>query len=310
MADVTGVLAMAYGTPRNLDEVEAYYTDIRRGRPPSPEQVAELKARYEAIGGLSPLREVTDEQARRLEERLNAGNQGTYRVYVGMKHWHPYIAETVQNMARDGIRQAVGFVLTPQYSELSVGGYIAAAEAAAGAAGLKIEYVRNWHCEPEFIGALARRVAAALDEFPEPVRHHVPVIFTAHSLPASILEKGDPYHNHLVETGAHVAARLGLERWQVAYQSASATGVPWLGPDIVDALRDLHAQGDRQAIVCTAGFVADHLEVLYDIDIEAQAVAEELGMKLVRAASLNADPDFIEALATVVTKAAGRLASH
>lgn len=310
MANVTGVLAMAYGTPRNLDEVEGYYTDIRRGRPPSPAQVAELKARYEAIGGLSPLLELTDEQARRLEERLNAQGDRTYRVFVGMKHWHPYIADTVRKMASDGIKKAVGFVLTPQYSEMSVGEYISAAEAAANEAGLVFEYVRSWHCEPQFIEALSRRVAAALDEFPEPERHQVPVIFTAHSLPASILEKGDPYHNHLVETGAHVASRLGLERWQVAYQSASATGVPWLGPDILDVLRELYDQGDRRAVVCTAGFVADHLEVLYDIDIEAQQVAGELGLQLVRAESLNAAPDFIEALAKIVTEAAGRLESR
>lgn len=304
-----GVLVMAYGTPRNMDEVEPYYTDIRRGRPPSPEQLADLKARYEAIGGLSPLNEITKKQASGLEEQLNAGaGARRYRVYTGMRHWHPYIRDTVKQMAADGIRQAVGLVLTPQYSDMSVGQYMKQAEeAAAASGGPQFTFVKSWHCEPLFINALARRVTAALDRFPEGVRHEVPVIFTAHSLPERILTQGDPYHNHLVETGAHVAARLGLNRWQVAYQSASETGEPWLGPDLLDALAELKAQGDTKAVVCTAGFVADHLEVQYDIDIEAQQEARRLGIQLERADSLNADPDFIEALAAVVTGAAERL---
>lgn len=295
-----GVLLMAYGTPRNLAEVEPYYTDIRGGRPPSPELLAELRERYRAIGGRSPLNEITEAQAQGLAARLGSD----YRVYVGMRHWHPYIAETLARMAEDGVAQAVGLALAPQYSAMSVGAYRRVVE--EGLARLtepapRFHFVDSWHRNAKFVSALARRVGSRLAEFPDPKA--VRVIFTAHSLPERVAAAGDPYPEHLRETAALVAGQVGLTDFQVAYQSAGRTPEPWLGPDVKDAMRALARDGVRAVLVCPAGFVADHLEVMYDLDIEVAQLAGEIGIAFARTESLNAAPDFVEALADVVTNA-------
>ena len=294
----TGVLLMAYGSPTRPDEVEAYYTHIRGGRRPSPQAVEELRARYEAIGGASPLNEITARQGQALQRALGDG----WAVYVGMRHWAPWIADAVKRMASDGIRQAVGLALAPQYSRMSVELYIEAAEAARRelrSGQLELSYVRSWCRHPVFVGALARRVRRQLAQ---PGFGEAHVLFTAHSLPRRILEWDDPYPRELQETCQAVASAVGLgqARWSVAYQSQGRTPEPWLGPTLEEALKDLARQGVRQVVVCPAGFVADHLEVLYDIDVEGQAVARELGMALTRTQSLNDAPDFIEALAAIV----------
>ncbi len=287
---------MAYGTPATPADVEAYYTHIRGGRPPSVERVEELKTRYRAIGGSSPLLDITQETARALGAHLGTP------VYVGMKHWHPFIGETVERMHGDGVRRAVAITLAPHYSRMSVGGYIKAARAAAEKhGGPQLRFVESWHLHPGLISTLADRVREARRRLP--TAEAAAVIFTAHSLPKRILEWNDPYPRQLVETSKGVAAAAAIGRWSFSFQSASATGEPWLGPDLLDAIRDLHSKGIRDVVICPIGFVADHLEVLYDIDIKARRSADLLGMRLLRTESLNASPQFIEILAALAQDA-------
>ncbi|MBF8378836.1 ferrochelatase [Alicyclobacillus mali] len=293
-----GVLMMAYGTPRNLDEVEPYYTDIRRGRKPSPAELADLIRRYEAIGGVSPLHDITERQARAVEQALNARGDATFRVYLGMKHTEPRIAEAVAGMRRDGIDRAIAVVLAPHYSAMSVETYHKQAREAALDGGPMLHCVNEWHLEPRFLDALAARVEEALRQCHRP--EEAMVIFTAHSLPARILEMGDPYVDQLRESGEAVAQRLGLVHYTFGWQSAGRTQEPWLGPDLLATLESLRAEGYREVVVCAQGFVADHLEVLYDIDIEAKHRAEELGIRLVRTRQMNDDPDFVRAVADVI----------
>ena len=297
MADApVGVLLMAYGTPRNLGEVEAYYTDIRRGRKPPPELLDQLIGRYKAIGGLSPLQQITQAQAEGVQARLG----GSYRVYTGMKHAPPFIADTVACMAADGLREAVALTLAPHYSAMSVGTYIERAKAATAGTGLHFRCVRSWHLHPQYLQLLADRVRAALARLEAAEREGAMVIFSAHSLPERIISQGDPYPRQLHETGDAVARLLGLPRHTFAWQSAGRTQEPWLGPDITALLRDLSGRGYRALVSCPCGFVADHLEVLYDIDIECQALARELGVRLVRTTMPNADPAFLDSLAAIV----------
>ncbi len=306
-----GVLLMAYGSPDRLEDVEAYYTHIRGGRRPSPTAVAALQARYRRIGGRSPLLEITRAQARALEAALNgtvaAGAEG-FRVYVGMRHWRPFIGEAIARMAADGVRDAVGLSLAPHYSRLSVGAYIEAAQQALQElqAPLRLRFVEHWHTHPLFLEALADRVQRGLERFSPAERERLILIFTAHSLPQRILEWGDPYPRHLHETCVEVVRRVGLEatRWRFAYQSAGHTAEPWLGPDLSEVLERLARQGVPAVLVCPVGFVADHLEVLYDLEIEAREQAEGLGMHLERTDSLNDDPRLIQALRDVVWNAA------
>ncbi|TAK21209.1 MAG: ferrochelatase [Chloroflexota bacterium] len=299
-----GVLLLAYGSPQSPDDIETYYTDIRRGRPPTPEQVAELRDRYRRIGGVSPLSRITADQATALRDKLGPG----FRVYVGMKHWNPRIPDTVARMADDGIRRAVCLALAPHYSRLSIGDYHARVRDAAARLDVPIELheVESWHLSPLFIEAVVRRVDDALARFPTGARDTVSVLFTAHSLPSRIVDEGDPYPAQLTATGATVAARLGLGTWSIAWQSAGRTPEPWLGPDVKAAMADQAARGARAFLVCPIGFVTDHLEVLYDLDIECRAHARALGVLFERTASPNADADFIAALAEVVR---ARLAS-
>jgi ferrochelatase len=301
-----GVLVMSYGTPESMDKIEAYYTHIRHGRPPAPEQLAELTSRYEAIvGGVFPLRANTDRQVAALQQTLDAlAGQGRFVCYQGLKHAPPYIEDGVKQMARDGIREAVGIVLTPQYSVMSVGAYIKRAEEEAAKQGIRMAFVRQYHLHPALIASLAERVKRKMPAFgvsPDQVR----VLFSAHSLPEKIVEMNDPYPGQLLETSRAVAEAAGIEQWQFTWQSAGQTGQPWLGPDILETLEHLAAEGVKHVLVTPVGFVSDHLEVLYDIDIEAKRHAASLGMHLERIEMLNDDPGYMKALAESVQTALG-----
>lgn len=292
------VLLMAYGTPRTLEEVAPYYTHIRRGRPPSPEQLQDLVRRYEAIGGVSPLNEITARQVQAIETKLRErGWNG--RVYLGMKHWHPFIAEAVEQMARDGVQRAVGVALAPHYSRISIGGYLDYAMQAREqfAPNMEMRFVERWGSHPLFIEAVARKVQLALADWrPE----ETVVIFSAHSLPQRIHQWGDPYERELLDSAQLVAQKVGLPYWTFAYQSASMTGEPWLGPDILDRIGEIAREwSQKQVLSCAIGFVADHLEVLYDLDIEARQKCESLELSYRRAGSLNDDSLLSEAVADV-----------
>jgi ferrochelatase len=294
----TGVLLMAYGTPDSLDDVEPYYTHIRRGRPPTPELLAELKERYRLVGGRTPLSEISEATRQALEERLAA--DGSFRVYLGMKHWRPWIKDTVARMASDGIERAVGLVLAPHYSTMSIAQYYQYVEQAQEAAGsrIQLERIDSWHLHPPYLEAVTQRVRTALSRFPagEPVT----VIFTAHSLPERIVQAGDPYPEQLRETSEALARVLDLTDWTFSYQSAGRTSDPWLGPDIVETVEQLADCGVKNILVAPIGFVSDHLEIFYDIDFEARNAAKVRGVHLERTESLNASPDFIEGLAELV----------
>ncbi|HZQ27038.1 MAG TPA: ferrochelatase [Acidimicrobiales bacterium] len=291
-AGVTGVLLMAYGTPASPDQIEAYYTHIRRGRPPTPEQLDDLRRRYAAIGGISPLRERTRSQVAGIQAALGPA----YVTALGQKHAAPFIEDAVAQLAGQGAERIVGLVLAPHYSALSVGEYHERASKAAGS--VPYTGVPSWHLEPGLVSLLAGRVATALEPMPG-----AQVLFTAHSLPERVRAMGDPYPGQVAATGQAVADALGLppERWRVAWQSAGRTPEPWLGPSLVEVIPDL-AAGD--VLVCPVGFTSDHLEVLYDIDIEARAAAEAAGKRLGRTASLNDDPAFCSVVAGVVQQAA------
>ncbi|MGH2723662.1 MAG: ferrochelatase [Actinomycetota bacterium] len=291
-----GVLAMYYGTPSGPDDVQRYYTDIRGGRPPSQKALEDLKRRYAAIGNTFPLERVTGEQARALEAELNAGGP-RFRVFLGAKHSPPSIPDVVADMAARGIRRAVGLVLAPHHSRMSVGGYI---DRAASVPGPHFTFVKRWYDHPAFVEVLTSRVHEALDRLDPRQREDALVLFTAHSLPARIVDEGDTYPDQLRETAELVAGRLDLPRFDVGWQSAGRTDEPWLGPPLEESIEKAAADGRAAVVVCPCGFVADHLEVLYDVDIEARGVAERAGIRLERTGSMNADPAFIRALAAVV----------
>jgi ferrochelatase len=298
MSERWGVLLMAYGSPEKIADVEAYFTHIRGGRQPSPEAVADLKERYRRIGGRSPLPEITYRQAHALEARLNAAEE-RWCVYVGMRHWKPFISEKIAQMVADNVRKAVGLALAPHYSRMSVGAYIEVAQQALleTKSSIQMRFVESWHLQPFFIRALSERISLSLERFSPQERQRLTVVFTAHSLPERILGWNDPYPRQLRETCAALAQKLQLARWRFAYQSAGHTAEPWLGPDLLEALAELQEQA---VLICPVGFVSDHLEVLYDIDIESRQRAVELGIHLERTDSLNDDPTFIRALAEVV----------
>jgi ferrochelatase len=296
-AERVAVLLMAYGGPASLDDVEPYLLDVRGGRPMSPEFVAEVRARYAQIGGRSPLREHTEAQAASLQRALGTG----FAVYVGMRHWHPYIRDAVERIAADGHARVVGIVLAPHYSALSVGAYEKKLlEAAHGR--LTPALVRSWGDHPRFLDAVAGRVTQALQRFPAP--GDVQVIFTAHSLPQRILATGDPYADELRASAQAVARRTGLAQWHFAFQSAGATPEPWLGPEAGAVLSDLARAGYRDFLIVPIGFVCDHVEVLYDIDVAYRALAARLGVRLERTDSLNDDPLLVDALAGLARKTA------
>jgi len=293
------VLLMAYGTPGSPEEIEPYYTDIRRGNPPPPELLADLVRRYEAIGGTSPLAERTRAQAAGLAAALDERAPGEVGVTIGLKHAAPKIEESVDELVAGGVRRIVGLVLAPHYSAASVGEYLARARRRAAERDPSVEVlgIESWHLEPAYVEFLAAGVQAGLRELPERTK----VLFTAHSLPERAVAGGDPYPDQLRETAEAVGDLVGLmpwSTWAVAWQSAGRTPDLWLGPDILSVLRDLAATGRADgALVCPCGFVADHLEVLYDLDIEARQVAEEVALSFGRTPVLNDDPRVLGALA-------------
>jgi ferrochelatase len=298
------VLLMAYGAARDLADLERYYTHIRHGRPPSAEELANLTQRYEAIGGNSPLFAITRRQAVGLEQAL-ASRPGFDRtvVYMGMKHAAPFIADAVRQMLADGVEECYALVLAPHFSTMSVAQYIdEAREALAGAgASVRLIPIWSWHLAPGLIGGLAKRVESALARFT--ADESPTILFTAHSLPERILAEHDPYPDQIQETGRAVMARLGSPsalRYQFGWQSAGRTREPWLGPDLLTTLDALKAEGRQAVLVCPVGFVSDHLEILYDIDIEAQAKARALGIHLERTLMFNDDPGFLATLADVI----------
>ncbi len=301
-----GVLVMAYGTPASPRDVEAFYTDVRRGRPPPPELLADLVRRYDAIGGTSPLAERTRAQCHGLQGALDALAGGRFRVFFGARHARPFIEDGVAGMSAVGIERGVGLVLAPHYSALSVGQYIERARAAAGRARLEMAFVESWHLAPGLIELLAERLRWAASALAPELGGAAEVVVTAHSLPTRVLGTGDPYPDQLRATAEAVCERAGVDRWRLAWQSAGRTPEPWIGPNLLDVIRALPAGGAKAVVVCPAGFTSDHLEVLYDIDVEARRVAEEVGLTLVRTASLNDDPRFLATLAQVVNEAAAR----
>jgi ferrochelatase len=282
------VVLMAYGSPERIDDVPAYYADIRGGRPIAPEQLDDLVARYLRLGieDANPLNAITEDTRAALEAALGL------RVFTGMKHWTPRVADAAERAVASGAGEVVGLVLAPHYSRLSIAGYRQQLEdALAGRAALR--FVESWHDEPGFVALLADRVRGT----------DAHVVFTAHSLPARIVQEGDPYQQQLFETAELVARAAGVDDWSFSYQSESPTGEPWLGPDILDHLADLRDRGVERVLVCPVGFVSDHLEIRWDIDTEAVERAAELGLELERIEMPNADPAFVEVLAGLVRRA-------
>ena len=297
----TGVLLMAYGTPRSQEEILPYYTDIRRGRPPTPELLAELTARYDAIGGISPLAQRTESQRDELQRQLDALEPGRYSVRLGLKHAHPMIEETVEDFARDGYTELVALVLAPHFSSYSIGQYVGRAREAATPHGISVTGIDSWATEPAFIEFIASDMKKRLSSMPSDTR----VLFTAHSLPQRIIDGGDPYPNELRSTAEAVASSIGLRegsQWSIAWQSAGRTPEPWIGPDILAVIDELaEAKSTSAVLVSACGFVADHLEVLYDLDIEAKVHAEKHGLAFGRTACVNDDSEVMRALAHRVT---------
>ena len=290
----TAVILMAYGSPERLADVPAYYADIRGGRPISPEHLEDLVARYRALGieDASPLNAITEATRAALETELGLP------VFTGMKHWDPRIADAVEGALAGGASRLVGLVLAPHYSRLSIAGYRLLLEEAIGGR-IGVIFVDSWHDDPGLISFLADRIRDT----------DAHVVFTAHSLPARILEDGDPYPDQLLETARLVADSAGVEDWSFSFQSESPTGEPWLGPDILDHLEDLSARGVEDVLVCPVGFVSDHLEIRWDIDTEAQEKARELGLNLDRIEMPNDDPRFVHALAEIVRGALAAVAA-
>ena len=286
---MTGVLLMAHGTPSSVDEMPQYLALVRGGRPASAELVAEMRHNYEAIGGRSPLTEITVSQAEALGAKLGP----SCPVEVGMRNWTPFISEAVSRLAAAGVTRIIGIPLAPQFSTLSVQKYLEAARAALPA-GMAFDAVRSFHAHPLLLDAFAERVRAAA-----PRRNEL-VVFTAHSLPKRVIDSGDGYPAEVAATARGVAERVGLTTYECAYQSAGRTPEPWLGPDLVTVIDDQSGRGVRRFLVVPIGFVCDHTEILYDIDVQAARVAREFSAQLRRTESLNTSPTFIAALEDLV----------
>jgi ferrochelatase len=295
----TGVLLLAYGGPDSLDDIPAYLLDIRGGRETPQHLIDEISDRYRQIGGYSPLLTITQSAAEKLSARLGLP------VYVGMRHWTPFIKDVVGQMAADGVRRMVAICMAPHYSMMSIGAYRKRLDEALALheADIEVDFVEVWGTQPDYLRGVADNIRAALARFPAGRRDGVKVVFTAHSLPASILERGDPYDAQLRETAQLLADALGLpaERWTFCYQSAAQTGTPWLGPPIEELVPELAAEGERDLLVAPIGFIADHVEVLYDIDIGVQEIAQEAGVRVERPDMLNDSGPLIDALANLVS---------
>lgn len=300
-----GLLVMAYGTPYKEEDIERYYTDIRHGHKPTPEMLQDLTDRYRAIGGISPLAKITDQQAKALETKLNEVQDAyEFHVYIGLKHIEPFIEDAVKQMAEDGIDEAVSLVLAPHYSTFSVKSYNSrAAEAAEKQGNLTITSVESWYDEPGFIDFWAKQINTVYAEMPAEEKEKAVLIVSAHSLPEKILQNGDPYPDQLRETARLISEATGIENYEIGWQSEGNTPDPWLGPDVQDLTRDLfQSKGYRSFVYAPVGFIVNHLEVLYDNDYECKVVCDELGAAYHRPEMPNVHPDFIAMLAGVVLK--------
>ncbi|OAH59447.1 MULTISPECIES: ferrochelatase [Bacillaceae] len=300
-----GLLVMAYGTPYKEEDIERYYTHIRHGRKPSDDMLDDLKSRYKAIGGISPLAKITEEQATELEAFLNKmQDEIEFKMYIGLKHIEPFIEDAVGQMKNDGIEEAVSIVLAPHFSTFSVKSYNdRAVEESAKIGGPSITSIESWYHEPKFIQYWSDKIKETVDSMTEEEKEHFVLIVSAHSLPEKIIAAGDPYPDQLKETADLLAGAAGVERYAVGWQSAGNTPEPWIGPDVQDLTRDLYKTNKYKAFMYVpAGFIADHLEVLYDNDYECKVVTDEVGAAYYRPAMPNARPEFIEALGDIVMK--------
>ncbi|ASN06568.1 ferrochelatase [Virgibacillus necropolis] len=298
-----GLLVMAYGTPYKEEDIERYYTDIRHGRKPSPEALQDLTDRYKAIGGISPLAKITNEQAKALEIKLNDVQEDyEFHVYIGLKHIEPFIEDAVRQMEMDGVEEAVSLVLAPHYSTFSVKSYNKRANEEARKQGnLTITSVESWYDAPGFINYWANQINAVYDEMSAEEKEKAVLVISAHSLPEKILQNGDPYPDQLKETARLIAEETGITNYAIGWQSEGNTPDPWLGPDVQDLTRELYEQkGYRSFVYAPVGFIADHLEVLYDNDYECKVVCDELGATYHRPEMPNVHPEFITTLADVV----------
>jgi len=297
-----GLLVMAYGTPNKEEDIESYYTHIRRGRPPAPEQLEDLQNRYAAIGGISPLATITEDQANALCNRMNEAQEAIeFKVYVGLKHITPFIEEAIEEMHNDGITEVVSIVLAPHFSTFSVKSYNARAAEEADKHGIKITSVESWYKQPKFITYWADKVRSTYDNMSDEERANACLIVSAHSLPEKIIANGDPYPDQLKETADLIAAEAGIEKYEIGWQSEGQTPDPWLGPDVQDLTRSLHKEiGYKTFVYTPVGFVSDHLEVLYDNDYECKVVCDEIGAAYYRPAMPNTDPLFINAMVDAV----------
>lgn len=300
-----GLLVMAYGTPYKLDDLEGYYTNIRHGRKPTAEMIENLRNRYEAIGGISPLAKITLEQAEKLEAHLNrVQDEFEFKMYLGLKHFEPFIEGAVKQMHDDGIEEAVSIVLAPHFSTFSIKSYNERAlDAAEKLNGPKITTIESWYQEPKFIGYWANKVKQIFDQMPREEKECAVLIVSAHSLPEKILKTGDPYPSQILETAELIAEQAGIKNYMIGWQSAGKTPEPWLGPDVLELTRTLYHEHQYKAFVyAPVGFVCGHLEVLYDNDIECKAVTDELGASYYRPEMPNAQEEFIDCLSTIVLK--------
>jgi protoporphyrin/coproporphyrin ferrochelatase len=294
----TAVLLMAYGSPNSLDEISEYLLQVRGGRIATPEEVERLRERYRKVGGQTPLLKITLAQASAFQRRLDREHMSA-KVYVGMKHWHPFIEDTTKTIVNERVSSIVGLALAPHYSKLSIGGYEDAVRRGLGSAqSIPFHMVKDWHTEPHLIEALAQRVRHGLNSMEKP--SEASLLFTAHSLPKKFVDAGDPYIAQLNQTSRLVAEKAGAESWDFAFQSAGEPSDSWLAPSIKEKISEFSKRGYRELLICPVGFVSDHLEILYDLDLEAKEYGLSLGVKTSRTESLNDDPLFIEALAETV----------
>ncbi|MBC1953210.1 ferrochelatase [Listeria welshimeri] len=303
MAKKVGLLVMAYGTPYKDEDIERYYTDIRHGHTPSEEMIADLRGRYHAIGGLSPLAKITEAQAYGLEEVLNKSQEEVeFKTYIGLKHIEPFIEDAVEAMHKDGIKEAISIVLAPHYSSFSVEAYNKRAKDTADKlGGIEIKAINEWYKQPKFINMWAERINETAKQIPADELMDTVLIVSAHSLPEKIKQHNDPYPDQLQETADLIFEKVVVPHYALGWQSEGKTGEPWLGPDVQDLTRALYGKEKYKHFIYTpVGFVAEHLEVLYDNDYECKVVTDEIGAAYHRPPMPNADPEFLEVLKTVV----------
>jgi ferrochelatase len=293
----TAVILLAYGGPDSLDDIPAYLLDIRGGRHTPQPLIDEITERYRLIGGRSPLLEITQSVAQKLENRLDLP------VFIGMRHWHPFIGDIVEEISASGVKSLVAICMAPHFSMLSIGKYKEKLDEAITVSGVNIErrFVENWYDQPDYLKGIAENVEQTLSRWPAAEQEQVKIVFTAHSLPEFILDRGDPYDEQLRQTASLLAERLELpaDRWTFSYQSAALTGVPWLGPQIEDLVVDLAQAGEKDLLIAPIGFIADHVEVLYDIDIGVQQIAQAHRVHIERPPMLNDSEALIDALAAI-----------